>query len=312
VSDSEAVQSIETAFICQQNGSFFKIALTYIVGKAFNFKTNDPKAEETTIKAVQEHIRVHKLLQKHTLEAMNWLVDFKRGSTEGANEHQQKMVELCRSSQNAWLVRLDTLISLYLQTREVISKNEALFKKFADHKQYLDSKDDTTLVPVIKKLIGLLTTCRNEGAGQEQIQHIWSLSLCSLQAVEVNQLADSEILEKIIDVFLSSSNAIQQTTFTQILKICQAIATTDRNGRFLCKQILKTMSSMRQRAQVDIETEKVVIGCIQGWLDILVVGHVSANSKSFLADTRFTDKIYCTVEADDLLELLIEAGHYLH
>jgi hypothetical protein len=43
---------------------------------------------------------------------------------------------------------------------------------------------------------------------------MWSLCLRSLCAIDVAQLVESEILEQIIDVFLSSSHKIQQVTYT--------------------------------------------------------------------------------------------------
>ena len=50
----------------------------------------------------------------------------------------------------------------------------------------------------------------------------------------------------------------------------------------------------------------------QGWLDILTIGHISANTKSEKAETRLSDTtIYSYLEAEDVLVLLVQASDYL-
>jgi hypothetical protein len=48
-----------------------------------------------------------------------------------------------------------------------------------------------------------------------------------------------------------------------------------------------------------------VISICQGWLDILAIGHISANSKSDKAEVRLDETtIYSTLEAEDIKEML--------
>lgn len=119
----------------------------------------------------------------------------------------------------------------------------------------------------------------------------------------------SGTLENMIDAFLSSSKQIKQTTFTQILKISETISTEDKSGRFICKLLFKTLDSMKlQSAAMDT----VVFSICLGWLDILTIGHISANTKFeknaiVLSETT----IYASPSADDVKQMLFQAADYL-
>ena len=56
-----------------------------------------------------------------------------------------------------------------------------------------------------------------------------------------------------------------------------------------------------------------MIGIVQGWLDILAIGHVATNTKQAIADVTLNtkQKLHCHLDSDDILQLLAEMSHYL-
>jgi hypothetical protein len=87
-----------------------------------------------------------------------------------------------------------------------------------------------------------------------------------------------------IEAFLGSNYMVQQTTFTQILRISESIASNDKNGRFVCKLLFNTLDSVKNKKYATKQAEQVVVSICQGWLDILTLGHIGANTKSPLAE----------------------------
>ena len=60
------------------------------------------------------------------------------------------------------------------------------------------------------------------------------------------------------------------------------------------------------------QTDNVVFSICQGWLDILTVGHISANTKFDKNAIVLDDKtIYASPDADDLIHMLFQAADYL-
>jgi len=50
----------------------------------------------------------------------------------------------------------------------------------------------------------------------------------------------------------------------------------------------------------------------QGWLDILTIGHISANTKSPMAENRLqASSVYATLEAEDVMEIMKQAAEYM-
>lgn len=152
------------------------------------------------------------------------------------------------------------------------------------------STQQLSLFPVIKKLISMLKS--TNANSNDSMQQVWTLALRSLRTVEVSQLVEAHVLEDMIDAFLRSDKNTQQSTYTQILRISEQIATTDSNGRFLCKLLNQTLATNVK------SDDLVIIGICQGWLDILTIGHISSNTKSPKAEYRLGEStIYATLEA---------------
>jgi len=99
------------------------------------------------------------------------------------------------------------------------------------------------------------------------------LALHSLRTVSIQKLVEEKLLEQMIQAFLNSSEQIQQTTFSQILKVSEMISVDDRNGAFLCNLLLTTLASIKGTKK----NSSVIFAICQGWLDILIGGHCSAN-----------------------------------
>lgn len=70
----------------------------------------------------------------------------------------------------------------------------------------------------------------------------------SLRTVDVQLMVESNVLDSMINTFLSSSEKIMQTTYTQILRISESIAENNKDGAFLLKILFNTMKIM-QKAQ---------------------------------------------------------------
>ena len=147
-----------------------------------------------------------------------------------------------------WLSEVNKSIDNYLQTKKLIDE---MIKYIGEPAAEKDSP--VTLLPVIKKLISMLNS---SSQSFESLQSVWTLALRSLRTVEVSHLVESQILEMMIDAFLNSEDKIQQTTYTQILRISESIARSDKNGRFLCRLLFKTLDSIKTGKASD----SVVIG----------------------------------------------------
>jgi hypothetical protein len=84
------------------------------------------------------------------------------------------------------------------------------------------------------------------------------------------------------------------------LRISEQIASTNKQGKFLCRLLFKTLDSLSSKQLTKTQEQVVTLIC-QGWLDILTLGHLAANSKSSKADERLNDSsIYALLEADDI------------
>ena len=121
----------------------------------------------------------------------------------------------------------------------------------------------------------------------------------------------SGALEELIDAFLSSSMQIKQSTFTQILKISETISNDDKSGRFICKLLFKTLNSLKVENLAS--EDQVVFSICMGWLDIMTVGHISANTKSDKSSIVLHDStIVSTIDTQDVLQMLLQAADYLN
>ena len=119
----------------------------------------------------------------------------------------------------------------------------------------------------------------------------------------------SGAVESMIDVFLASSQKIKQTTFTQILKISETISNDDKSGQFICKLLFKTLDLSKKQT---IPQDSVVFSICMGWLDILTVGHVSANTKSEKSNVVLNEStITSSLLPKDVLEMFAQAADYL-
>lgn len=102
-----------------------------------------------------------------------------------------------------------------------------------------------------------------------------------------------------------------QSTFTQILKISETISKEDKSGRFICKLLCKTLNSTKAKNLAS--EDSVVFSICMGWLDILTIGHISANTKSEMsAITLHESNIASTINADDVSQILYQAADYLN
>jgi len=71
------------------------------------------------------------------------------------------------------------------------------------------------------------------------------------------------------------------------LKISETISNEDKSGRFICKLLFKTLNSIKSKNLAS--EDSVVFSICMGWLDILTVGHISANTKSEKSNITFRD-----------------------
>jgi hypothetical protein len=113
-----------------------------------------------------------------------------------------------------------------------------------------------------------------------------------------------------INTFLSSSEKIMQTTYTQILRISESIAENNKDGAFLLKILFNTLKIM-QGAQSKVFIQ-VCINICQGLLDILTIGHLSANTKSEKAEERLQEStIVMQIQQEEVGEILWWIGNIL-
>jgi hypothetical protein len=92
---------------------------------------------------------------------LTWLVDYKLKamtadssniSESSSNPHQTKLINLCREKEPLWISLVDSLIECCLEnmkSREGLSKASNL---------KVDSQSSISLLPVIQKLVELLST----------------------------------------------------------------------------------------------------------------------------------------------------------
>lgn len=171
-------------------------------------------------------------MQRHEQQVLTWLIDHKAAHLETPNEHRRKLIALVSEDASVWLKEVNNAIDNYLHLKKLADQ----LVKFTQD----DSPPQTSLLPVIKKLINML------GSDQgDSLMPVWTLALKTLSTIKVAQLVESQILEALIDAFLASNNKIQQTTFTQLLRISETIASNDKNGLFLCKLIFKILNSIK-------------------------------------------------------------------
>ena len=130
---------------------------------------------------------------------LTWLVEYKLGVKTDMQSHKQKLFDLCDSKPEYWLQEVNNTIDLYLGTKKLIATIEKFLGENAENAQ------DETLLPVIKSLIAMLS---KRDANEENTLQIWTLALRSLSTIDVKQLIESQILEQMIDAFLSSDERI--------------------------------------------------------------------------------------------------------
>jgi len=81
------------------------------------------------------------------------------------------------------------------------------------------------------------------------------------------------------------------------------IAKDDKNGRFLCNLLFTTLDTLKSEKHLsNTKSENIAFMVCQGWLDILIVGHCSANSKHEKIPEKplAADQIYANLEASDV------------
>jgi len=171
-----------------------------------------------------------------------------------------------------------------------------------DEEKYL--MENTSLsIHIIKNLVGLLNPNSTRIKVVHHIANLWTLVLKALTMIPLSTVVETKLFDTLVQSFLHSLEEVQQTTYSEILKMTQKIVKEPGNmedtSKFLINFLFATLDSA-----VGTSNEAIAYNICSGWLDILI-------SKETPKPDDYNGEIFVKLNDDDTLLLLTKGVELL-
>jgi hypothetical protein len=222
-------------------------------------------------KDMRELHTFHSTQSSIILRFLTGLIDLELGVGSGSSDSvYAPLYATCKKDKNFWLQLMSYAIDEYIK---VVEETDQLFKVLSEKPELNPGDEFAEELPskrtsegslqVLKSLIHFLSSKNKEVSSfeveaptsdtfiEQNLSKIWSLTLNSLKTVQLAELVEARLLERLIEAFLLSSEKIKQTTYMQILQISKQIAESNKHGKFLCNLLETTIPHINSTLKED-------------------------------------------------------------
>ena len=128
----------------------------------------------------------------------------------------------------------------------------------------------TTLsLHIIKSLVDLLSPHHNNLKAPQYIANLWTMVLKALTMIPLSVVIEKKLFDRLVSSFLQSPEEIQQTTYSEILKMTQRIVKEPAHANDVSKFLLNLLFATLENA-IGTSNETLAFNICSGWLDILI------------------------------------------